>query len=526
MINHPNRRRATKPRVVSSDHDRDYSALLASVHRSFAASTASGARLFCTDAAGLNDLYLDNLPDERQTHNCHACRRFIETFGALVTIDEAGDTAPVMWNDPPEFYAPAFSAMAKAIKRAKVTGPFLTKADTWGTPQTGAWTHMHVNPARSYVYREGALTAGQAMAAQRENTRIVGVALGEFKPAALDQAIRILSADALDRSERFLAPVQWLRALHDRPKGQRGTNVLWREVASAPDGYCHPRASMTGTLLEDIEAGMDFDTIATRWRAKMHPLQYQRPQAAPTAGNIAAAEALVAKLGIARSLDRRFARLDEIETIWRPAPAEAQAATGGVFGHLKPKGAVAPSVALPSATMTWDKFTRTVLPTAERIEFNVPTHGDFMAFLTAQHADAPPIIKWGNSVSSYVYHGGSAARIWGLSPGWVNVTGIALRSNLWGAEPRPEFGIGAMVILQGAVDSRDNQGNALFPEILRADLRGARASIEAYSRTAQIGGRAEASACGHSVNNKGALPQPLRVLTAGAWREYRIDRWD
>lgn len=140
MINHPNRRRATKPRVVSSDHDRDYSALLASVHRSFAASTASGARLFCTDAAGLNDLYLDNLPDERQTHNCHACRRFIETFGALVTIDEAGDTAPVMWNDPPEFYAPAFSAMAKAIKRAKVTGPFLTKADTWGTPQTGAWT--------------------------------------------------------------------------------------------------------------------------------------------------------------------------------------------------------------------------------------------------------------------------------------------------------------------------------------------------------------------------------------------------
>ena len=521
MINHPNRRRTAKPRVVSSDHDRDYSALLASVKQSFARATATGARLFCTDAEGLNDLYLGNLADERQTHTCHACRRFIETYGALVTIGDDGQTAPAMWNDPPEFYRPAFDAMTKRIRKAKVTGPFLTKEATWGTPNTGEWTHIHVTgPA----YREGALTAGQAMAAQRENYRIVGTALGEFSAPLLDQAIRILSADALARSERFLAPVQWLRDLHDRPKGPRGANLMWRAIASAPDGYCHPRASVTGSLLEDIAAGLGFDDIKARFNAKMHPLLYQRPQAAPSAGNIAAAEALVEKLGIARSLERRFARLDEIETIWRPTVAGV-ALSGGVFGHLKPKAASAPSVTLPSATMTWEKFARTVLPEAARIEFSVPYQGNFQAFLTAAHADAPPILKWGNTVSSYIYHGGSGARQWRLKPGWANVTGIALRANLWGDQPHPEFGIGAMILLEGAGDTRTDQGNALFPETLRADLHGARASIEAYSKAATIGGLADASACGYGLGKDG-MQHPMRVLTAGSWREYRIDRWD
>ena len=77
---------------------------------------------------------------------------------------------------------------------------------------------------------------------------------------------------------------------------------------------------MIGTLLEDLATGMDFATVSARFAAKMHPLKYLRPQAAPRAGNIADAEKIVAKLGIARSLERRFARIDEIETLWTDAP--------------------------------------------------------------------------------------------------------------------------------------------------------------------------------------------------------------
>ena len=97
MINHPNRSRPRKAKTATSttpNHDHDYSALLSGVRASFEATIANGERLFVTDADGLNDLYLDSLPSERQHHNCSACRRFIERYGNLATILETGETAP------------------------------------------------------------------------------------------------------------------------------------------------------------------------------------------------------------------------------------------------------------------------------------------------------------------------------------------------------------------------------------------------------------------------------------------------
>lgn len=55
--------------------------------------------LFTTDAHTLWDAYLENLtPSRRQHYNCSCCRRFIEKFGGLVTIDESGQTYPVLWS--------------------------------------------------------------------------------------------------------------------------------------------------------------------------------------------------------------------------------------------------------------------------------------------------------------------------------------------------------------------------------------------------------------------------------------------
>lgn len=541
MINHPNRRRTKEGKAsISStasqphDHDHDYSALLDGVRTSFAGVTAPP--LFLTDAEGLNDLYLDSLPSERQVHNCSCCRRFIETYGSMVAIADDGKTAPAMWNPVgiPEFYRAAFTAMNDRVKRSRVTSVFLTAQATWGTPTTGTWSHIAVTPPATLVYSGRALSAGQAMAAAKENYRTVATALDEFTAPMLDEALRLLQADALARSEKFIGPAKWLRTLHDRPKGRDGENLLWRAIAVAPEGYCHPKASVIGPLLDDIAAGLPFATIKARFDAKLHPLLYQRPQAAPTAGNIAAAEAMVAKLGIAPALERRFARIDELHAIWTPAPAgSARSLGGGVFGHLKPKepqGAVR-TVDLPPATMTWQKFARTVLPSAEQMEIHVPARGRFIGLTTAVDADAPPILKWDregsrNPVAWYVYPNGSPAEQWGLRGGdWAKVTGAVPFPTLWGAEPMPFLAEGAVLVIEGAVDSNAHSGNALFPETLRTELHAVRSTIEAYSRKAALQGRAEATACGYDIR-KGAADCTLRALVSGAWSTYRIDRWD
>ena len=64
-------------------------------------------------------------------------------------------------------------------------------------------------------------------------------ALREFKPEALDQALRLFEGEHLERSEKFVAPLRWLRQLHRdlgwKPRrSRRGGNPLSFHVLLDP----------------------------------------------------------------------------------------------------------------------------------------------------------------------------------------------------------------------------------------------------------------------------------------------------
>lgn len=504
--------------------------------------------LFTTGIDNLWEIYLDSFetPEERQYHNCHACRQFIERFGGLVTIAEDGTTIPAIWNEADAsahtLYQPAFSALARAVRRAKVTGVFMSSGSTWGTPIThkgGIWSHFAVHPSKHHMFKRTTQTAEQAMAEKREDFKTVMHALGEFTQQHVETALTLLKTDALYRSEKVLGQAQWLHDLHVARASAHGAgraNVVWRAVATAPAGFCHPRSSMIGTLLEDIAAGMDFDTVSRRFADKMHPLAYQRPKAAPTAGAIAAAEKVMAQLGAAGSLARRFARLDDIQAhaLWRPMPKHEDASqAGGVFGHLKPKAKgseSSPAMCIPAQTMTWIKFRDTVLPTAERIELKAPSCGPYSALVTAVNAEAPPIVQWDmpearNPVSWYFWNGGATAQQFGLRGGqFYDVSAVTLKPSMWNGGNEHQ-GAGVLFVIADARETRSN-GAALFPEILKAEFHGIRSVIEAYSRGAQIEGMDEPHVAGVMLDKSDSWLATVRVWTAGRSLEYRLDRWD
>lgn len=530
MANHPNRRRKIAAvAVVEHDHDADYAALLESVRETFAG--VNGQPLFQTDA-DLESAYLDNLGDERQVHTCSTCRQFLKNFGGLVTIGEDGRQASALWNADaaPEFYRPALRAMQRLAARAGIIAPFLSPLKTWGTPKTGTWTHFAVSAPK--VHKHALLSAGQAMAAKREDHNTVARALADFSAAHIAEALRLLEADQFARNKSFIAPLHWLADLHAKRSAtldkRARDNILWRAIATAPDGFCHPRSAVTGTLLEDIAAGMPFSDVKARFDAKVHPLQYQRPQVDPTAGNLAEAERIVEKMGIAPALERRFARLDELQIAWSPPAAVKPKTTGGVFSHIPPKGTSPITVhGAPAVTMTWEKFARTILPAAEAIEAHI-TGGrmNFITLTSATNADAPNIFKWGNPVAWYVYPGGADAAAFNLSPGWVKVNAIAPLPPMWGAEPKPHLGEGMVLVLDGCRDTR-NGSLGLFPECLIGELHAVRSVIEAHSRRSALTGQADASACGLDVRaGSKALGYRLRVTTGGLKSEYVLDRWD
>lgn len=533
--------------IASNDDDR-YEDFLATLRHRFASVALPGTPLFTTDAEGLFDAFLAALPaDRRQHYTCRACRRFVDSFGGLVSIEPNGDAAPVMWDplNAPPFFESSVRAMRRIVGRAKVTGVFLSSDTAWGLPfnmgakAPGEWWHMAVVPTAERRFKHPLLNAGQVMAEKREDFGTLSRGLAEFPLDAVRQAHAWLTNGQLYRSEKCIGPAKWLLDLHESRATTKNSAVreaiTWRAVATAPAGFCHARSTMIGTLLEDIVAGMQFATIKRRFDEKMSPIQYQRPTAAPTAGAIAEAEKIIAALAAAGSLDRRFARLDEIDTIWRPAPAKEAAPVGGVFAHLKAKAHTATHIEAPPVTMTWEKFARTVLPDAEAIEFYVPhENAGYSALVTAANPDAPPILQWDsadkrNPVSWYVYMNGSAPHNWNLDAGtWCAVNAVTFKPSMWRApEAFAHQGKSVMFVLNGARDMRSaSAGNALFPETLRAEFHGIRKTIEAYSRGATIAGSEDASACGIIFGQGSTWSNQFRVTSKSVRSVYKLDRWD
>lgn len=544
----------TATETTDTSSNSDYHQMIGAVRSRFDQVTGTPQYLFTTDASGLWDLFIETLPEpERQSHRCHACRKFVETYGGLVTIDEHGNTTPVLWGAAPGIYKRAAHTLDAAVTGARVNGVFYSQLKTWGLPvnrdrkRATSWSHLAVEPRSYLVYKATPLkTAEQATAERREEHGMLCRALAEFKAETVNQALAIVEAEALYRGEKVAGPLRWMaqlqsaRASINVVSSRQRDALVWRAVATAPVGFAHIRSSMVGTLLEDIKSGLSFDEVKRKFHEKMNPLQYRRPVAAPTTGAILQAEKLVGRLASAGALRRRYAMLSDLKTVWNPAPPYASAASrdgiagsAGVFDHLKVARPSRELGVIQASPITWDKFQRTVLPVARSIEAYVPAHGCFIALVTAADPTAPPLIQWDseecrNPISWYVYPDGSPASQWGLrSDTWTKVNAITLLPFMWpGTVDHGNNGAGAIFVLDGCKDRLDS-GAALFPEMLKSEYHGVRSVIERYSAGARLEGRDEASACGLDLRKGKTRALRVRVTVAtGAVTEYTIDRWD
>jgi hypothetical protein len=127
-----------------------------------------------------------------------------------------------------------------------------------------------------------------------------------------------------------------------------------------------------------------------------------------------------------------------VPVLWVPPLAKEAPASSGVFGHLKAKGAPAPvaDMSVPPKLMTWEKFMRTVMPMASKIELAVPNSADrFMALTTAVNPEAPPLLQWDtaedrNTFSWYYASGVDAEIKRRVESAGGQYTGVDIRASL------------------------------------------------------------------------------------------------
>ncbi len=488
---------------------------------------------------GLFDVYLDSFEDpfERQYHNCSCCRNFIERYGALVTISDTGKVKSALWNNAAlplnHNYRETLRRLNRAAVLAQIEDQFSWHTETWGLPEAGGFEHLWtavdcvLPPARTEY------DANRQMAVKRESYKHLSNALKIMSGTTVQRALELLQTGVLYRSEKVLPMAEFLNTAFVKTRGLRGEvreRAIWQLVSTAPAAWCTPRASVFGALVEDLQKGMPYETVASRHAQRMNPLNYMRPEGT-TSGNIAQAEKVVAQLGLTSALRRRFAAAHELVAIWR---ASNEQKVQGVFGHLhSTKSVYNLGEERPQRTfMTFAKFRRDVLPLAREIKAWVPRRGDFCAFTTATDPSAPPILKWDsaecrNPFAWYLYDKGSFACRWNLErDSWADVVAISELPARWDKDPVwASFGNGALFVLKDCQDQH-NQSLALFPECLRGDLHSVRATIEAYSKSKKLEALRPTVQHAAGLRFNDNSPIDLQVCIGDTLMYYTLDRWE
>lgn len=518
--------------VVGNNHDPRYQRFVRDVAVTFAEIAASET-LFTTNTIGAWPAYLRTFPEgQRQFHNCNACRRFVED-GLTLAVLRDGNIVSIAglisdrlrangWGDDWELAAIAAVAARVAVSVALAPLYVTPEEVTIGRPVTGHWSHMYaILPERCVRLDPNAVVS------EIENgvTSLDNV-LTKQSLHSLNVAVEILKSGMLLRAEKALPQAEFIlelkRKLNKRSSVAR-RHILIQAACEAPAGFCHPNASMVGTLLEGINARLPVEELARRWNEKMDPMKYQRPTAPLSEGQIREADRKAVEAGISkRTLERRFARIDEVETVW----ARLYRSPIDSYGPFRALGARDPEsvIELHGVTpMTWTRFARELLPRAHRIQvvFALGQRYPLGAYLTAVNYAEPSLFQWDNHLSIYMYKNGSIAGDWAL-PYHTRVDVLAV-----GREPWPGLAHHnplACLILSGARDP-NARCSAIFPEHLKGEYREMRRAIAAYSDQ-HAPARPTGQLASGLLLTPGWCNHQIRVTTASSVGTVHIDRWE
>jgi hypothetical protein len=406
---------------VNSEKD-GYHVFEESLQKHFDEAISGGTRIFTTDVQDridLYDLYLSSFPTEeaRQHYTCHACRHFIQRFGGLVTIDEKGNAHSVIWKEDgtPEYFLPAVKAVKKEVLKSRVNGVFLPDSRVLGQPKTGEWTHLHIRLPQEMTNRNILRNSHQAMAEKKESFSVLSRSISDYGQYA-DQGLQLVESETLYRGDSVKGMAQFFKRIVDEVanySGDQKRNIIWKTVAEVGKGLSHVRGSKYGSIiLKGIAEETSTRVISLQFKQAMSTNMRSQRDASELA--IIQAEELIEKMELGDSLSRRYAKFDEIpesEMVWKDSgvvtkSSKEESKSTGVFGHLKSQAKKNnDTVNLPSSVMTFEKFKRTVLPGAEKLEVLMDNPSRFMAMVTAANPDAKQILQWDNPFSWY-YHGG------------------------------------------------------------------------------------------------------------------------
>lgn len=367
----------------------------------------------------LYETYLSSFPEgtnnmyrEKTEHDCTACKQFIRNAGRLLAVQN-GEFVSV-WDiaivDPT--YLTVAKAMSRLVKDAGVDSIYLNESKTVGieknheTKENGVtvWHHLHCILDRKFVENKDLIPT--RMGNFRETVGVLNRSLAEITKDAVETVLELIAQNSLYRGEEHKRTVTQLKELQTQYSKAPNKEAFVLMAVNRLGMAARIRNTVIGTLLTDLSDGVDIEVAVRSFEQKVAPQNYRRPTAVVTKTMIENARKTVEKLGIEKSLFRRYATLNDItinNVLYADRSVKQQK---GVFDVLAESAATKVPSMDKIEEISIEKFIENVIPTATTIELYVENkqRNNFVSLIAPVHPDAPNIMNWDNNFS-WSYNG-------------------------------------------------------------------------------------------------------------------------
>lgn len=386
-----------------------------------------------TDKDELWNVYLDSFPEEanpifreRRVYDCSECRQFIRSFGSVVVLKDLTMTS--IWDfelDDPTF-GPVVKAMSKYIHAHSIYGLFTPRGRTFGVKENReqfpggtikVWNHLYWDLPKHIKWYRYAQDANAERGELDASRQVFGRSLKEITFEAVDTVLEMIDENTLYRGEGWKEPLIGFRQFKeefdqipdvevskDEANSPR-TIYLWDKPSELGTAVSRIRNNSIGTLLVDLSEGVDVETAVKKYEKIVAPENYKRPKPIFTKRMREEAKKKVEELGYTSSLQRRFARIDDItvnNVLYSDIDSKAAPTdTDDPFSILESQEVVVPKQFNYATQIPIDKFIKDILPAATHIEALVEgrLRKNFVSLITSKDENAPSMFKWNNPFS-------------------------------------------------------------------------------------------------------------------------------
>lgn len=339
---------------------------------------------------------------ERRVHDCQTCYSFIKRLGGVVAVVD--NKLETIWDldGLPEPYNTVAEHMHALVSQENISSPFLTDEALAGkefnieASQAGdiRWDHFYADIDASYVTS----TVSSERGAIETTVSVFKRALEEFSEPTLETVIDL--CDNIYRGEEFQPTVvKFLEAKRAYELSNKSL-FIWTDYKKYPSKI---RNTAIGTLIIDIQTGVDLEEAVSKYEKVVAPTNYKRTTAVVTEGMKNQAKVRIDELGLRPSLPRRHAQLDDIsvnDVLF--ATGDAQTSMLDPIDHLL-DATVQKSTEAPTncQEVSIDEFLSTVLPNSKKVEALVENKhlSNLVSLVAPIDPTAPNMLKWDNNFS-------------------------------------------------------------------------------------------------------------------------------